>query len=98
MYAIRSYYVDASAIEAIDTAGALLLVQLSRHCARQGVALSLSGLAPHQQALVDLVAQVPEPEPEPPQPAQGLLERLGRRTMGHVEQGIELLAFLGEVV
>ena len=87
---------DATAIEALDSAGAWLLQSLKQHGAR------LSGLKPEFGALMDAVAQRQAKQtqhPDPPPPAEPpALERLGRSVMESFEQAFALLSFLGEVV
>jgi phospholipid/cholesterol/gamma-HCH transport system permease protein len=90
---------DGAHIEALDTAGAWVLQKLLTRLRGDG-AVTLSGLRPRFQKLLDVVAkqlaqQAGEPTPAPSPPAT-LLERIGRSAEESWSQSIALLAFIGE--
>ncbi len=91
-------WLDGSSIQAIDTTGALRLLDLVAELEKAGHPAQLVKLREEHQALLDLVRErrasagaVP-----PPPAAQGALERLGRRIGAHARHAIEFLAFIGE--
>jgi phospholipid/cholesterol/gamma-HCH transport system permease protein len=87
--------IDGSAIRALDTAGALLLLQLE---AAAGGSVGWEGFAPEDAALVELVRErrTAAGEAPPPTPPEGVLARLGRTATGQIEQATGFLDFLGE--
>lgn len=91
---------DATRIEALDTAGAWLLQGLQRRLAGQDVALSLHGLRPEFVKLLDAVAkQQLELAGRPPVAASrplSVAQGVGRGVVAMCEQGLALLAFVGE--
>jgi phospholipid/cholesterol/gamma-HCH transport system permease protein len=93
--AARVRAIDGSAIRAVDTAGALLLLQLE---AAAGGRVDWEGFAAEDAALIDLVRERRAAAGEPPPPAapEGVLARIGRVAMGQVGEVIGFLAFLGE--
>lgn len=89
---------DGSAIDALDTSGALLLIKTIDGLQQDGRRVRLGGLRPEHQALVTLVRERRAAAGEasaPPRP-EGVLARLGRLAWDHVEQGMGFLAFVGE--
>jgi len=93
--AARVRSIDGSAIRALDTAGALLLLQLE---AAAGSRVDWEGFAAEDAALLDLVRErrAAAGEPPPPAPPEGVLARIGRVAMSQVGEVIGFLAFLGE--
>jgi phospholipid/cholesterol/gamma-HCH transport system permease protein len=87
---------DASGITRLDTAGALLLLQIAAD--RGAGAPAWEGLAPEDQALLDLVRERLAAGGERPAPAPraSFVARLGEHSWAHVEQAIGFLGFLGE--
>ncbi len=99
-FAGQPAWVDASQIEALDTAGAWVLNQLLLRLRAQGSTVDLKGLRPELARLLELVAkQLPgashDASPEI-QPTQALPERIGRSVASVAEQAGALLAFVGE--
>lgn len=89
--------IDASAVTALDTAGALILQQLVSRLSQAETNVRIEGLSTYSRELLDLVGKhLPAAEPAPP-PEGGLLEHIGRATSGQLEQAYALLAFIGEV-
>lgn len=89
--------IDTSAIQTLDTTGALLLLRTASGLQREGRTVQLTGLRPGQQALFDLVRERTAAAGEVlPPTREGALAGLGRLVWAHVEQGLGFLAFLGE--
>ena len=91
---------DASGIEALDTAGAMLLQQLLARLRAEGIAVSLSGLRPPFAKLLKVVAEhalatTGQPAPAPIA-APTALEQIGRSTEAAWQHAVALLAFIGE--
>lgn len=94
----HAYRVDARALTALDTAGALLLVRTLRRT-RQGFGEHrIDGLRPAHEKLLSLVAKSLETE-VPARPRRAglvlLLERAGAAMERFVLQGRDLLGFVG---
>lgn len=89
---------NAAAMRAFDTTGALLLLRILTGLERAGRSARLENLRPGHQALLDLVKErrAAAGEALPPPPPEGFLVWLGRQAWGHVEQGTAFLAFVGE--
>ncbi len=93
--------VDGHRIDALDSAGAWLLLRLLRRLREGGGVVTLQGLSPPFAKLLDVVAQ-PARQGAPraeagAAPAPKALERLGRRVAPVLEEGLALLAFVGEL-
>ena len=89
---------DASAIIAMDTGGAWLLHQLLTNLAIQGITVHLEGLREEYRELLELIQSRLGTEAGPQDfQKPRLLERLGQRTWTYVDEGIALLAFVGEI-
>jgi phospholipid/cholesterol/gamma-HCH transport system permease protein len=93
--------VDGQRIEALDSAGAWLLLRLLRRLREGGGEVTLQGLSPPFARLLDVVAQPPEQDAPGRRanaaPPPKLLERLGRRVAPVLEEGLAMLAFVGEL-
>jgi len=91
---------DGTRIEALDTAGAWMLNQLLKRLRDAGSVVTVRGLRPEFARLLEMVAQYiadPEHRPAPDRAApQPFLERVGRGVAAATEQGVALLAFVGE--
>lgn len=92
---------DASAIEALDTAGAWMLHKLLLRLRDQNAVATMQGLQPDQTRLLDAVtqhvdSQAREPKPPVVPPSPGMLEQVGRRATLMLEQVYAMLGFLGE--
>ena len=92
--------VEASGIDAFDTAGAWLLQKLLLRVRAQGRVVGLEGLRPQFTRLLQAVdAHVAALAAKPAPVAllrPALLARVGRGALGAAEQASALLAFLGE--
>ncbi|MFZ1828353.1 MAG: MlaE family lipid ABC transporter permease subunit [Candidatus Competibacteraceae bacterium] len=90
---------DGSGIQAIDTTGALQLLNVIADLERTGFTVQLVNLRDEHQALLDLVRERLATAgtaitPQPP----NRLEQLGRRAEFHARRAFEFLAFIGEAV
>ncbi len=89
--------IDASAIVALDTAGAWLLQRTVRDLEARGLAVRLVGLRPEFSALADLIAsRAVAPAAGVPAPRPGVLEIFGRKAFGDAREVGDFLAFVGE--
>lgn len=88
---------DGSDIQAIDTAGALQLLNLLATLERGGRQVQLVGLEEHRE-LLELVRErrAAAGKLPPPSPAPNWLERLGRNVWYHLRHGGDFLSFVGE--
>jgi len=89
---------DGSGVSAMDTAGVWLLRRAVQALERSGRTVSLRGLRPEHQALLELVSALDVEAaiaamPGPPL----LLERIGRAAWQDAEQAAKLLSFVGEI-
>ena len=93
--------IDGSAIDALDTAGALQLqklLQRARGNARRD--LSVQGLSPAFARLMDAVAQRSDADTRqisPTAAAPGLLNKLGQSSVDVLAQALALLGFIGQI-
>ena len=93
--------IDLGGIEALDTAGAWLLVRTGRVLAEAGVEVTIGGAAPHHAQIFDRVVEVGPPPPLPPArraTAVDAVARLGKQVVDALRQGRDLLGFFGAVV
>nr|WP_282571298.1 ABC transporter permease [Methylonatrum kenyense] len=89
----RQWTLDVSSIRRLDTAGAMLLLELQDQLPGKP---AFDGLQARHAALLKLVEEHREPEP-PPRPVRyGPLASLGKATMDVLAQTVAFLAFLGE--
>ena len=90
------WVIDASGIEALDTAGAWILQTLLRRLRDGAAGVELHQLRPEFARLFDALAQEAAPGPTfLPRPLSRL-ESLGQGTATLLAQGCALLAFIGE--
>ncbi len=90
------WVIDASGIEALDTAGAWILQTLLRRLRDGAAGVELRQLRPEFARLFDALAQESAPGPTfLPRPLSRL-ESLGQGTVTLLAQGCALLAFIGE--
>lgn len=92
--------VDAAQIEALDTAGAWILQAFLARLRRDSRVITLEGLAPKFARLLEAVVRQSAESAEQPLPPDAAmpepLERLGRGVCTRAQQGLALLAFVGE--
>jgi len=92
---------DLSGVEALDTAGAWLIVSLSDRLRAEGTELRITGVAPAQAALIDTVREAMAGEHILPKKERGFtafLERIGRATVEGRDVFVEGLGFFGLVL
>lgn len=92
----RELVLDATAVTAMDTAGAWLLHRTVRALEARGLSPRLQGLRPEFTTLLELIAARAAPADPGPAPAPGRLERLGRRAWETMLGTFGLLSFVGE--
>ena len=96
---LRELKFDVSAISAMDTAGAWLLLRTLRMLETKGCKVELQGqLAEHQALLSVISAAAQQVVKKETSPQLHSLERLGVLSWSHVQQIILMLAFFGETV
>lgn len=97
----RRARIDLTGIEALDTAGALLVHRTVKQLSARGVEVVLSGGLKAYRDLVETVRSHDVPCPPPP-PARGavvtLLEETGRATFSVCNEALNLVNFLGHTV
>ena len=94
--AARDLVVDATAVTAMDTAGAWLLHRTVRALEAEGRTLRVRGLRPEFGALLDLVASRSAPSLAAAARAPGPLASLGRKAWDAALAAFGLLSFVGE--
>ncbi|MBI4641045.1 MAG: MlaE family lipid ABC transporter permease subunit [Candidatus Tectomicrobia bacterium] len=88
---------DASAIRAMDTAGAWLLQRTLVTLQQNGRRVVLRGLKPEFEALIKMVSLDDKEFISPAtSPAPGWLEKIGRLVWSSLLQGLSFVSFLGE--
>jgi phospholipid/cholesterol/gamma-HCH transport system permease protein len=90
--------IDASALDALDTAGAWLLQRTVHNLSRAGLTPHLEGLKPAHQALLERVAEAeakPRFLPNLPSPLVALIANFGHTAIGAFVKGRDLVAFFG---
>ena len=92
----RDLVLDATAVTAMDTAGAWLLHRTLRALEAQGRRAQVRGLRPEFAVLLELIAARAAPAAAAPARAPGALARLGRKAWETVLGTLGLLSFLGE--
>jgi phospholipid/cholesterol/gamma-HCH transport system permease protein len=89
--------VDGEALTALDSAGALALVQAVDLAGVPAEAIEWRGFAPHlRRVLDDVLRRRPELAEMPPNPRRRLLADIGRHSAVIWRQGADHLNFLGE--
>jgi phospholipid/cholesterol/gamma-HCH transport system permease protein len=87
--------IEGDAIQAMDTAGALLLFRSQKTLEKAGQSVILQGFKAHHTDLLQIVANNSHPQIAQPKPPF-FLERLGRETCQRLNQITDFLAFVGE--
>ncbi len=93
--------IDLSQAEAMDTAGAWLVLSLRRKLRGEGVEVEIVGADERKALLLETVERaLPETAESPPRRGAGAawLERIGQATGGACTTIVEMTAFAGEVV
>jgi len=97
----RTLKVDLTAVERIDTAGALLVHRLMTRWQEGGVEVALVTEGPDAPRLIAEVAKHDEAMPEPPAPRSLIvlrLERIGEAVVEGLAGTVGFLAFLGQTL
>jgi phospholipid/cholesterol/gamma-HCH transport system permease protein len=94
--AVRELVVDATAVTAMDTAGAWLLLRTVRALESGGRSARVQGLRPEFKALLDLVAARTAETGSVAMEAPGLLSRAGKSAWDAALGAFGLLSFVGE--
>ncbi len=94
--AVPGLTVDASGVQALDTAGAWLLHRTVRLLERDGRTVRLDGLRPEHEALLRLIESRAAVEGVVTPPVPGLLAEIGRNAWFSLGQLVGILAFIGE--
>lgn len=87
---------DGSAISALDSAGAWLIVRTQRKLDREGHPVTLLGLRSEHEDLLRLIGSHAAAAKIGAEPEHGFLERTGMWVWPHLEQLLEMLSFIGE--
>lgn len=91
--------IDATALQGLDTAGALVVHRLRERLAAQGVSAHVLGLGERRADLLELVTARAQPSPanlpDGGTGPAGPLERLGRATLDLAGEGLGMLSFVG---
>jgi phospholipid/cholesterol/gamma-HCH transport system permease protein len=93
-------HIDLGAVDALDTAGAWLVLRLQRSISAAGSAVDLDNVAEHFEPLITQVAKQPPDQPLPPRRRASLLSGLnyvGFLTVRGLRNGAQLLGFFGLV-
>ncbi len=93
--------IDLAGAQAMDTAGAWLVLTLRQRLAAEGVATEIAGLDARKSLLLDTVAKALPDEHKPPAPHPGFIDwlgRVGRATHAAGVVVLEMLSFSGAVV
>ncbi len=86
---------DGSALGALDTTGAWLLLRTQRELESRGLTVTLTGLRPEFSKLLQRVSSCQTgTQTRPPPP--GLLYRIGQRSWQSLQGGLDMLAFIGQ--
>ena len=90
--------IDFSHLEAVDTAGALLIKRLYSKFDLTGGSANIVGLSDAHAALIERIDSVGDTEPLPKEdyhPLIAMVERTGRAACAAIEEAADLLYFLG---
>ncbi|WP_425046126.1 MlaE family lipid ABC transporter permease subunit [Primorskyibacter sp. S87] len=90
--------IDLSAVDSLDTGGALMIANLKQRLEAEGIRVEVVGAAPAHAALLETVTENIPVEPGSEPPPRGFvpwLEKLGRRTVGAWEDTLSIVGFFG---
>ena len=90
--------IDLSGVEALDTSGALVVLNLQKRLAADGAEVTISGANPAQTALLETVAEAMPQDADDGAPPRGLrpfVEGIGAGTLGALKGFGSLLSFFG---
>ncbi len=97
----RRARIDASALAALDTAGAWLIHRAAKRLGEQGLAVELQGADTAAASLIETARRFDVPYPPEPQPGNAVLAlvaRVGRSTIEISRQAVSLVNYLGLTV
>jgi len=97
---IRRLDFDLSEVGRLDTAGAWLTYRTAKTFTDAGCDTAFAGVRPEHQAMLDQVAESDQPcevEPRRLHPVVALIDQVGVATVGIVRDGLQQIAFLGEM-
>ena len=92
---------DLGRLEAMDTGGAWLIVDLEQRLRAEGVTVRVENASGSQQALIATVTKNLPKEVTPPSKLRGVvpwLEAIGKATVGGFQTALQMLSFFGLVV
>lgn len=87
---------DGSALSALDTAGAWIILRSLRQLESKGCRVTLRGLSPEHETLLLLIQKYPVEKNISDEVKNGFLIDFGRAVWLHLEQFQGILAFMGE--
>jgi len=87
---------DGSAISALDTSGAWLLLRMIKSLEQKGIHARIIGMRPELGSLLEMIAARAVLPAHLVQPRDGLLASIGRQTWSGLENLFGMLAFVGE--
>lgn len=94
----QSVRFDSQQINHIDTAGALIILQVNERLKARNITLDLSGLQAFQRELIELVQRTGDLTP-PPEPSKlSPLQNIGKTTLDILSNTYDTLVFLGEII
>lgn len=92
---------DLDGVDALDTAGAWLLLDLKERLEKEGASVRIEGLAPPQRSMIDAVAEA-RPQPEEvvhvDRSLKARLARLGKGVVDGFASFMDVVGFLGLVL
>ncbi len=94
----RRARIDLAGVEALDTAGAWLVLRTARALSAQGLEVELVGGRPAHRGLIETLRTHEAPCPPPPReenPWVGLVIRVGRGACAVLAEAVSLVNFLG---
>ena len=97
----RRARIDASALAALDTAGAWLIHRATQRLTEQGLAVEIAGADAAAASLIETARRFDVPYPPAPRPgnaALALVARVGRATIETSGQAVRLVNYLGLTV
>lgn len=97
----RRVELDIAAVEAMDTAGAWLVIKTVKHFRALGLEAEVIGASAAAASLIETVAKSDSPGPPPPAPENALIAvivRLGKATFFVAREARDLTNFLGHTV
>jgi phospholipid/cholesterol/gamma-HCH transport system permease protein len=94
----QPWRMDAQGILRMDTAGALLMLQLREHIRTTGGELDLGSLQDYQTELIELIQRIGDLTPPQDPPALNPVAAIGKATLGILSNAYDTLVFIGEVI